>query len=302
MSLSRRLLAWDGLNLRAPADLEPVRLGRGYMLLENESGPRLELRWQPVGKRFSLDRALNRARLARDDGPAPVVRQALSLLSDPGRAVACSPARDSGRHSLLMLLPAGRLAVVAGFFPDPRGAGEQNPDHPSASAQTLARAVASLDDSRPEAVSLYDIALRAPEAMALTEFSFELGRFRLLYQGKATTLEFARFAPAEVILAGKRLADWAGRALSSWAGRGQSWRGTDFNGGEAAGLCPKPGHLDRSLFSRLGARLSPGPKPAQALAWMGDASRILAVRQTGRLNPEAFEAICRDYVVSSNPT
>lgn len=305
-------LAWDCLSLRAPAGLEPVRLGRGYMLLEDERGPRLELRWQPVRAGFSLDRALSRARLVRLSAPGSLVGGAIALLPDPGRAAACAPAKDPQRQSLLMLLPAGRLAVAAGFFPDPGGEQAPNAGHaprrgrvsktdlPSTYDRVLARVVASLDDSRPQAVSLYDIALRVPEGMSLAEFSFELGRFRLLYRDKGRTLEYARFAPARVILAGTGLADWTSRALEAWAGRGQTWRETVFSGRQAAELTPRPDLAGRSFFVRLATGLSPGTKPARGLAWLGDSSRILAVRAGGDLSPEAFGAICRDYVVSSS--
>lgn len=292
-------LAWDGLRLLTPPDLEPVRLGRGYMLLEDESGPRLELRWQPAGKRFSLERALARARLVRLEEPGPLVSEVFSLLPTSGRAVACAPEKDPQRRSLLLLLPSGRLAVVAGFFPNHRGGSGPAADGMGNADLALARAVSTLDDSLPGLVRLYDIALRAPEGMELTEFSFELGRFRLLYQDKAHGVEYARFAPARAILAGTELADWTARALASWAGRGQSWRETLYAGREAAELHPGPELVGRSFFARLRAGLCRKTRPARGLAWLGDASRILAVRAVGDLSPEAFGAMCRDYVVSS---
>ena len=294
-----RLLAWDGLSLSAPAAWEPARLGRGYLLLEDAVGPRLELRWQRVAPGFAPDKALKRLarkkQLGQGSAHGLAVRSVLAALPGESKARACAPSAKGGQggDALLFVLPGGATAVLAALHPRPEDA--PAPDWPAI--------LLSLVDSAPEALSLYDIAARVPPGFRLAEFSFALGHYHIRYRKGGDSLDFSRFAPAQAILRDKTLAAWAGEVFAPTLGAKRTWTAGDLDGMEAVasgGFRPLgPAGTVRAVASRLYAPARWRP----AMAWRADASKILAVTAShcGGLEPQTFEEICRNYVVVQTP-
>ena len=48
-----RQIGWNGLRFRVPQAWQPAKIGRHYMMFEDGSGPRLELKWNTVKGSFS---------------------------------------------------------------------------------------------------------------------------------------------------------------------------------------------------------------------------------------------------------
>lgn len=316
-----RRVAWDGLSLFVPAAWEPARLGRGYMLLEDASGPRLELRWQRVGAGFAPEKALRRLARKKQLGPGgepgAAARAMLDALPPECRAVPCVPrvnapggqgayggesawggqgAQDGqSRDWVLFLSPDAGMAVVAAPHSRPENAGAQQ-------APDWGRMAASLtcqEPGQPGLLALYDIKAQVPRGFKLADFSINLGHYQIHYRNGRDCLDFSRFAPAEVILRDKALKAWATEVFAPTLGRKRRWMTGDLEGKEAVASggyrLPGPVGALRAAFSRMYA-------PAKwrlAMAWRPDPSKILAVSasHSGGLDPQTFEEICRKYVV-----
>ena len=312
MSAPTRLLAWDGLSLTAPAAWEPGRLGKGYMQLEDASGPRLELRWQRVPQGFAPEKALKRLarkkQLGKESTSGPAVRSVLEGLPVEAKALACAPPGHGGNkggtggkgdeagEGVLFVLPGAGMAVLAALYP--RRTDADAPDAPDWS-----RIVLSLSDREPGLLSLYDIRALAPPGFRLANFSITLGHYHVQYRSGGDSLDYSRFAPAEVILRSKALTTWASEVFAPTMGSKTAWIPGDLDGMEAAvcGGYRPPGLAGTRLavFSRL---YTPA-KWRPAMAWKPDTSKILAVSasHSGGLEPQTFEEICRNYVVVQTP-
>ena len=298
---SLRPIAWDGLSLAAPVAWEPARLGRGYMLLEDATGPRLGLRWQRVAAGFAPEKALKRLgrkkQLGLEHSPGAAAQAVLEALPPQCRALACTPRGSTGQREqgVLFLLPGGTLAVVAALFPRPGDACD-------AAAPDWGQLALSLTGRQPgEAgeLALYDIAARVPPGFALAAFSINLGHFHIHYRRGGDSLDFSRFAPAEVVLRNKSLLDWARDVFAPTLGAKRLWMAGELDAMEAvaSGGYRQPGFSGalRAVFSRM---YSPA-KWRVVMAWRPDASKILAVSasHSGGLDAKTFEEICRNYVV-----
>ena len=116
-----RRLGWNGVTFRHPGDWEIGELGDRYLLLEDDRGPRFELRWEPPVKRFSHRRVLGKlggARLARR-----------------GAGLEASPLPESWETALGGFSARGFIWQAGEGKPAVRGdmpsASQQNPDfHP----------------------------------------------------------------------------------------------------------------------------------------------------------------------------
>jgi hypothetical protein len=288
-----RPVSWDGLSLSTPGDWEPARLGRGYLLLEDGSGPRLELRWQRLKGGFSPDKALKRLarkKQLRPARPGPAGQAVLEALPASWRALPCAVA-GRGAEALMLAIPGGP-AVVAGFYPRP---GESPDLWPSL--------VASLAGQPPGKLALFDIRAEIPKGFSLGGFSFKLGLYRVEFKRSGVTLELYRLAPAEVILRDQALAGWARGFFALVAGRDRAWEQGLFAGLPAARLMESKAPGAAGLVRALAARVAAKARWTMAVAWLADKSRILAVsaRHTGAFSSEEFEDICTGYVLEQIP-
>ncbi len=310
MSVSpTRLLAWDGLSLTTPVAWEPARLGKGYMLLEDASGPRLELRWQRVPQGFAPEKALKRLarkkQLGKESTSGPAVRSVLDGLPVEAKALACAPPGHGGKkggkgdeagEGVLFVLPGAGMAVLA--VPHSRRTDTEASDAPD-----WAQIALTLSDREPGLLSLYDIRALAPPGFRLADFSITLGHYHVQYRCGGDSLDYSRFAPAEVILRGKALTTWASEVFAPTMGSKTAWMAGDLDGMEAAACggyrLPGLAGTFRAVFSRV---YSPA-KWRPAMAWKPDTSKILAVSasHSGGLEPQTFEEICRNYVVVQTP-
>lgn len=210
-----KTLAWNGAKLRVPADWDPVRLGKNYLLLEDPQGPVMECKWTPTPKRLTPVDALKR--LTRESGidVAPLADEAIRPAwkrARPGSGLCAftwKGAGVSGLGAAFACEACGGLTVMQFFHTD------QERNRPGAA--TWDAVLASYRD-HPEKDSrrfeIYDITANVPLEYALGPFSFQPGRFELEFAGKGETLVYERFAPADAILGGQSLEDWTRRVYS----------------------------------------------------------------------------------------
>ncbi|MFP5223467.1 MAG: hypothetical protein ACLGSA_14345 [Acidobacteriota bacterium] len=289
-----RTIIWDGLSLAVPSHWEPARLGLGFLMLEDASGPRLSLRWQRIKGAFDPEKVIRR--LARrkllkpSRRPDGAVSAVLSALTTEHRALPCADTAGGGADGILFTVPGSDLAVLA--------APHARPDE---KASPWVRAATSLAASDPAVFSLFDVSGQAPPGFRLAVFSVQLGHFHFQFRQRSNTLDYHRFAPAEVILRAKPLDVWASEVFAKALGKPRVFAAGYF---DSAPAC----RFEDSRHPGLGGaaraqvcRLFPSFRFAHAMAWRPDDSKILAViaRHRGELSPESFEEVCRRYAVQA---
>lgn len=289
-----RTIAWDGLRLAVPAHWEPARLGLGFLMLEDSSGPRLSLRWQRIKGAFEPEKVLKR--LARrkllkpSRRPDGAVSAMLSSLSPEHRALPCADTAGGGADGLLFTIPGSDLAVLA--------APHARPDE---KASPWVEAANSLAASDPAVFSLFDVSGQAPPGFRLAVFSVQLGHFHFQFRNRASTLDYYRFAPAEVILRAKSLDGWACEVFAQALNKPRVFAPGYF---DSAPACRFEDSIRPGLSGAARAqvcRVFPSFRFARAMAWRPDDSKILAViaRHRGELHPDSFEEVCRRYAVQA---
>lgn len=203
-------LAWNGIRLEVPADWDPARMGRRFLLLENEEGPTLSLRWEPISGHFDAQKTLHKltravgadADVTPNDPPA-IWRNALKSGGGPGPETYGFGWRDGA--GVLLYWPDSNIAALAGFY--------GNPPQPTAGPVLAALQPVAGKPTRP--FQLYDIHARAPADLNLDRFQFVPGAFELAFSGTATRLLLHRWGPASMLVNGDGLLSFARRRLPS---------------------------------------------------------------------------------------
>jgi len=288
--------AWDGLSLEVPSAWEPARLGLGYALFEDASGPRLTLRWQRQGKPAPPAKVLRRLSrktfLKPDTKPQGTINAMLSALPEDSGALPCVDASGRGADAVLFTLPGEGTAVLA--------APHARPDEKAAPWTDAVRSVNAAPSGR---FALYDVAGETPPGFKLAAFKVQLGHYHLQYRSRGGALDYYRFAPAGVLLKGSSLHEWMARTLAGTLGAKARFTPLDFEGREAAIHAPEPAPGPARTMRSLLARLFAQARFTRTMAWRPDASRILAVSAAhpGDLSPATFQEICERYVLRQTP-
>jgi len=203
-------LAWNGVQLEVPADWDPARMGRHFLLLEDEEGPRLALRWEPITGRFDAHKTLHKltravgadADVTPNDPPA-IWRNALKSGRGPEPEIYGFGWRDGA--GVLLFWPDLHIAALAGFYGN---------SPPPAAGPVLA-ALRPVAGKPTRLFRIYDIHARVSADLNLDRFQFLPGAFELAFSGTATRLLLYRWGPASMLLDGDGLLSFARRRLPS---------------------------------------------------------------------------------------
>jgi len=283
---------WDGMSVDVPATWEPARLGLGYILFEDATGPRLTLRWQslksPAAPEKVLRRLSRRKQLMLSDKPQGAVAAMLSALPGECGALPCADVTGRGADAVLFALQGGTMAVLAA--PHAREGEKAGP---------WAVAAKTLSAADPGAFSLFDVSGVAPAGFRLAAFSVQLGHFHFQFRQGGETLDYYRFAPAEVILRAKSLEGWAGEVFAQALDKARVFAPGYLGGSPAASFQDGPGASFASAARAAASRVFDRARFARAMAWRPDASRIFAAiaRHRGGLSETRFEEVCTRYAV-----
>jgi hypothetical protein len=274
--------AWNGIRLDVPVSWRPTRLGLGYLLFEDGSGPAFELKWRRNAGREGMEAAFRamtpkgRARRA-EDLPKAWARRLTDFETMP---ITWTTGEHAGSGAALYCPDCGLAAIFQGYG---------GPTGPSpARVEEIAAVLGSLShhEPGPPAFALYGLRFMPPPDYLLSDFQFVPGRFSLTFAAKGRRLDIVRLAPAEVLLAGSDLTRLAVQTFGFDADAGTTvaalgtspavWLAERQGSGFAARfarLCGRPARLavlrhDTATDKLLGAAAS-GPKPIDA-GWLAE--------------------------------
>jgi hypothetical protein len=293
MSDTWRNVAWSGVEFQLPAHLTPALVGKNYLLFDDHEGPRLELKWGKVKKRFSPQTQLKRLTSAADKSikktirmvPMPAAWQEVLQPFDAALAFIWKGASLSGKGVILHCAVC-QTATLIQFY-----------NRPTPTANANQRVLANFKDHREDKLVtwvLYDIRAVLPAPYRLSRFRFESGEFELIFRCKSDTLSLYRWGPASVILNRHSLKDMAQAMGSDYGGQVQAkvWHGFDA----IYGACQK--RISGIRYGWDWIRRKPMFNWLQL--WHVDPrNRILGVHAESRRPPvqSILESICRQYEV-----
>jgi hypothetical protein len=270
-----KTIAWNGVHFAVPADWEPARIGRRHLVLESDPGPVMEIKWSAVRGRFSARRQLRAlSRQVKRQGAAFQAtavpekwRPYVSGFEAEGFQWEAGAQRAVG---VLLYCPECRTASLMQFL---ESAGAHR------SARDAVRVLASFRDHRGDgrlAWALYDITALLPREFALERCRFEAGRFVLDFRGHHRQLTLYRWAPAEVLLENRTLADFA----QTIAGKAKVGFQPLTAAGHPAVEVRDP--LPAGMGGRIGMRLGMSRFRRLRVWRVAERNRILGVRLEGR--------------------
>lgn len=289
-------VAWNGIRLAVPPDWEPARIEAHRLLLESASGPAMEVKWGPVRGRFSHQAHLRRLRrlgtaagAAARRCPLPAAWEpALSRCDATGFSWAGSGMAATGA---IFVCPRRRTAGLIQFFHPPDA-----PDDPGRSSAVLEQLHFS-DTSEGTRWALFDICAELPAGFRLIRHRFEPGRFTLAFAAARCRVELVRWAPAAVLLDGRRLEGFA-RSAAGW----EALRFAAVAEAEPTvveGQSAAPAGLIERLAARAGRRTV-----CRARLWhIAARNRILGLRMQdrGRIDEALWEKVVKAYGLVSVP-
>ena len=284
-------IGWNGLRFRVPRAWQPAKIGRNYMLFEDASGPRMELKWNTVKGTFSPETNLRKMGAAH----SRALRQSLTIQQLPTSWQRALQRFDATGFAWQSKIAAGRgvilycrhcrNATLVQFL----GPHHQTEDQPYESVLLSFR-----DHPQNESVlwTLFDIRVQLPRDMSLKQHRFHTGAFQLEFELQKAIFGLHRWAPANALLKNVGLRGFAGQWAGYYSKQPLDWQ----KDGDAALAALVP--LPPSRIARYVPAIPPPAGLQFARIWhLKDKNRIHGLRVEGRRLPDLglIESICRDF-------
>lgn len=284
--------AWHGIRFLAPSNWDAGKLGPGYMMLEEESGPVMEVRSGPIKGTFSPGDQLKRLGASQDRQLRKGIREIKlpttwqeSLKSF--RVLGFSWRGESVRgRGLIVYCPACGKATVLQFFE-----GQQR----RVDSRTSLAILESFQDHRRDDQVLwavFDIRARVPGAYKLTRHRFDAGAFEMVFSKRGQKITLYRWGPASVLMPKGDLLSLVERLPDLHK---KDLRHIIFEGMRGLEWKEEP---SRTAPGRLWQRVNVKPSMKRFRLWhMEGKNRILGVGFEGRGKTEEplFDRICKNY-------
>ena len=285
-------IAWYGVRFKIPGDWQPAQIGIRYLLLEDPSGPAMEIKWTPVKGKFSHSSHLKRLaslqnkQVRKSIRPEPLSAEWEVALSD-FEASEFSWESDStcGRGVILFCATCSNASLIQFFHKNP-------PQNNTIASNVLN----SFRDHRSDGQilwSAYDIRALVPEMFELKHYRFEAGRYELDFADRSQHIMLYRWAPASILLSKRDLVQFA-RSVANFS-KTEPVAGK-MNGCDTVEWSATPASDWGRWLSRFSAKSS--------YYWMGiwhlqARNRILGVHAESKkpLDTELLDGICSHYEI-----
>ena len=285
-------IAWYGMHFKIPADWQMSQIGIRYLVIEDEFGPVMEIKWAPVKGKFShsshLKRltALQKRQLRSAVRPEPVSSEWAEALSEFEASEFSWQSRSTRGRGVLLYCPTCRNAALVQFF-------FKTPESNLAVSFEILK---SIRDHRSDGQNLwaaFDIRALVPETYQLKSYRFEAGQFELDFADGGQHVILYRWSMASVLLAKQDLTQLA-KSVASF-GRTEPVAGT-IDGHDMVEWSTSPSAEWQRRLSRFKRNASYG--------WLGlwhleAKNRILGVRAEGTkpLDTTVLDHICSHYEI-----
>jgi len=283
--------AWNGIRFEAPANWQVGTIGPRYLLIEDDTGPVLELKWGRITGRFSHRTHLRRLAAHKEKKIGQSVKECPipPLWED---AVANYKAtgfswqgQGIGGRGVLLYCTACHTATLIQFYIKGGRQSEKIPRH----------ILNSFLDHREDNLvtwSLYDIRAILPAEFNLKHYRFEAGEFELSFASNRQKLNLHRWGPAFTLLSNCDLLQIARMLIPNPYGVG----GPVIHGdGEAVEWRIDP---PATPWGRWWVRINRKSAFQWLRLWhLPVKNRILGVRMQGKksINPRFLDWVCEGY-------
>ena len=288
-------VAWNGISFRKPSCWEIATIGRNYLMLGTRTDPRMEINWGNPSKTASHLHSLKhlKAIIRRKHGPS------VDAWDPPQSWLHALPNHKASGFS--WKCPAGNALVVScsscnrasllQFYQS----SSEDPGHFRTIISKLLPTFRDHSENSSQQWAVFDIHATLPAALHIKSYQFSPGFMAMDFIAKGLKISLYRWSPASVLLAGKKLSEFAG-SLPFYPGSiSETRKNADRMEWEKS--------PSSSLLKRLAAFLSAGFYHHRFLIrHVHEANRILAVRSESRqpMDSNLFDQIVADYETAAS--
>ena len=287
-------IAWNGISFQKPSCWEIATMGRNYLMLGTRTVPRMEINWGSSSKTASHLRCLKQLKAAKRSLGRRKQGLSVDAWNPPQSWLHALP--DHKISGFSWINPTGNALVVScsscnrtslfQFYPS----STEDPGHFHAIISRLLSTFRDHSENSSRQWTVFDIHATLPATFQIKSYQFSPGFMAMDFFTKGHKISLYRWSPASVLLAGKKLSDFAGSF--------------PFYPGSTSETHPDANKLEWvkapsfSLLKRLPAFLSAGFSHHRFLVYhVLEANRILAVRSESRqpMDSILFDQIVADY-------
>ena len=266
--------AWNGIRFHTPTDWDILKIGKQYLLFENEVRPVMEIKWNAIKGTFSHKKHLRRLstlhgkkdthRIAQWKIPDPWV-QALRRFEISGFTWESS---DLSGKGAILYCPDCANATFVQFF-------HRGTEIDVGRITRILESFRDHDKGDQTQWSVYDIRASVPKTFALDRYRFEPGNFLLVFQYENQKISLYRWSPARVLLSKNDLAAFAASRFHTFSG--------SFNRSPDPEALEWESNLGDTAWSRWRTRIRRKPSHRWIRIWHEKKkNRILAVQTESR--------------------
>ncbi len=299
-------IAWNGIAFQKPSCWEIATIGRNYLMLGTQTGPRMEINWGKPSKAASHHHRLNQFKAAKRYFGRRKHGLSADVWNPPQSWLDALPTHEVGGFSWKN--PAGNALIIScsscnrtSLFQFYQSSSEDHA-HFHTIVSKLLSTFRDHSENNLQRWTVFDIRATLPAAFQIKSYQFSSGFMEMVFFTNGLRISLYRWSPASVLLAGRKLSEFAGllpfypEPSLLEAGLLQSETIGDANRME----WEKTPSL--SLLNRLAAFLSVGFSHQRFLIrHIAETNRILAVRSESRQSVDSnlFDQIVADYETSA---
>lgn len=283
-------IAWYGVRFKIPPEWQLSQIGIRYLLIEDESGPAMEIKWTPVKGKFSHQAHLKRlASLQKKQTRKSIQPRSVSAawetaLADFETSEFSWKSDSIHGRGVILFCPTCHNASLIQFF-------HKAPPKIDLVATNVLNSFRDHRSDDQILWSAYDIRALVPGTFELKYHRFEAGRYQLDFEHRGQHVILYRWAPASVLLSKQDLVQFT-RSVADFS-KTEPVAGK-MNGCDTVEWSVTPASDWGRWMSRFLGKAS--------YYWLGiwhleDKNRILGVRAEGKkpLDTELLDRICSRY-------
>lgn len=287
-------LAWNGIAFQKPSCWEIATIGRNYLMLGTRTDPRMEISWGSPSKTASHHRSLKQLQSIKRSFGRRKHGLSVDAWNPPQSWLDALPAHKTSGFSwinqtgkaLLVSCTSCNRASLFQFYQS----NSEEPDHFHVIVSKLLSTFRDHSENNRQLWAVFDVRAILPAAFQIKSYQFSPGFMAMDFFTKGLKISLYRWSPASVLLAGRKLSEFAG-SLPFYPGSA-SEKLHDANRME---WIKSPSF---SLLTRIAAFLSAKFFHHRLLIrHVSETNRILAVRSESRqpMDSNLFDQIVADY-------
>jgi len=298
-------IAWNGIAFQKPSCWEIATIGLNYLMLGTQTDPRMEINWGKTSKAASRHHRLKQLKAAKRYFSRRKHGLSANAWNPPQSWLDALPNHEIGGFSWKN--PAGNALIVScsscnrtSLFQFYQSSSEDQAHFHTIVSKLLSTFRDHSENGR-QMWAIFDIRATLPAVFQIKSYQFSPGFMEMVFFTNGLKISLYRWSPASVLLAGRKLSEFAG--LLPFYPQPSLL--------EAGSTSETIGDVNRmewertpsfSLLNRLAAFLSVGLSHQRfIIRHIAETNRILAVRSESRQSVDSnlFDQIVANYETSA---